>query len=253
MSTIPAPRSGSGSPNDAAAPRGSEPGGAQVLVAGGARMAESLATLLSVEGFAVEVALDGEAALTLAEDGVADLVVLDEGLRQPPALEVCRRLQAPGRRILVVSGAPSEAACLAAFDAGADDYIGRPDRGRELVARVRTLLRRRREIGRGREVLEPALTVGDVTLDAEAHQVWVRGQAVGFTPKEFALLEMLLRNAGLVLSRSRLVGEVWGEHLTPNHKTLEVHVGRLRAKVEENPSHPRRLLTVRGLGYRYQP
>ncbi len=139
---------------------------------------------------------------------------------------------------------------MASFEAGADDYLPHYERDRELLARVRTLLRRH---SKPRPTSpDEVLSVGDVTLDADRHQVWVSGIEVLLSRKEFALLELLMANRGRVLVRSRLMAEVWGFHLDPSHKTLEVHIGRLRAKIEEDPAHPTRILTVRGIGYRYR-
>lgn len=179
-------------------------------------------------------------------------MVLDTAFKDPSALEVCREIRTQwSGPLLLVASLPGGVDPVAGFEAGADDYIAHPERDRELLARVRTLLRRRPRPSPMSDNDE-VLTIGDVTLDPERHQVWVSGNEVILSRKEFALLELLMANPGRVLVRSRLMTEVWGLHVDPSHKTLEVHIGRLRAKIEDDPAHPDRIVTVRGLGYRFR-
>jgi two-component system response regulator RegX3 len=225
-----------------------------VVIAGSNDLADRLSGLLSREGYRVRVKVDTRALRELnfsVEAEAPDLVILDAGLASPSSLALCRVLRERwSGPLLLVSDLPEGIDPVSSFEAGADDYLPRYERDRELLARVRTLLRRRSKP-------EPSApdevrSVGDVTLDPDRHQVWVGGTEVVLSRKEFALLELLMSNPGRVLVRSRLMSEVWGFHLDPSHKTLEVHIGRLRAKIEDDPAHPTRILTVRGIGYRYQ-
>lgn len=236
--------------------RHDEPGLATVVViAGSAELSEHLRRLLSREGYRIRALAAGGRDRQLGEAVEVeepDLVVLDAGLGGPTgALAVCAEVRERwSGPLLLVSSLPEGTDPIAGFEAGADDYLPRYERDRELLARIRTLLRRRTRPDRssGQELL----SVGEVTLDPECHQVLVRGTEVALSRKEFALLELLMSNPGRVLVRSRLMTEVWGFHLDPSHKTLEVHIGRLRSKIEDDPAHPTRILTVRGIGYRYQ-
>jgi two-component system, OmpR family, response regulator RegX3 len=167
-------------------------------------------------------------------------------------IDVCRQLRARSRvPIVMVTAKSSEIDTVVGLEVGADDYVTKPYRIRELVARMRAVLRRSPP---GSERAEPTdvLEVGDVRLDPERHEVYVRGEAVSLPLKEFELLELLLENAGRVLTRETLIDRVWGPHYVGDTKTLDVHIKRLRAKVEEEPSAPRRITTVRGLGYKYE-
>jgi len=166
-------------------------------------------------------------------------------------IDVCRELRGRSRvPIIMVTAKGSEIDTVVGLEVGADDYVTKPYRLRELVARMRAVLRRSPPDEEA--VTGEALEVGDVRLDPERHEVFVRGDAVSLPLKEFELLEILLANAGRVLTRETLIDRVWGPHYVGDTKTLDVHIKRLRSKVEENPSAPRRITTIRGLGYKYE-
>lgn len=205
---------------------------------------------LTGESYRVVLADDAPSALAVVADERPDLVVLEVDPIDRSGVEACRRLRLSGTMpILVVCSRAGVDAPEALFDAGADDFSAHGDRHRELVARARALLRRR--MLDDPSLPNATITVGDVSLDPERHQVWVRGAEVTFPLKEFDLLALLLAHAGRVLTRATLVERIWGRQQPATGKTLEVHIGRLRAKIEEDPSVPTRILTVRGLGYRY--
>ena len=212
---------------------------------------EALVVGLKREGFRVRVARDGLEALEVFDASRPDLVLLDVMLPRMSGVDVCRELRNRSRvPIVMVTAKASEIDTVVGLEVGADDYVTKPYRLRELVARMRAVLRRApRDDGAGGdgEVLE----VGDVRLDPERHEVVVRGEPVTLPLKEFELLELLLANAGRVLTRDTLIDRVWGPHYVGDTKTLDVHVKRLRAKIEETPSAPRRIVTIRGLGYKY--
>jgi two-component system response regulator RegX3 len=213
---------------------------------------EALVVGLKREGFLVKVARDGAEAIALFDAVRPDLVLLDVMLPKVSGIDVCRDIRSRSRvPIIMVTAKGSEIDTVVGLEVGADDYVTKPYRLRELVARMRAVLRRvpRDEIAaEGGE----ALTVGDVVLDPERHEVFIRGEAVTLPLKEFELLEILLANAGRVLTRDTLIDRVWGPHYVGDTKTLDVHIKRLRAKVEEDPSAPRRITTIRGLGYKYE-
>lgn len=209
---------------------------------------EVIAFLLRREGFDVASAADGAAGLAEYDRGGADLVLLDLMLPGMPGLDVCRRLRARGDvPVVILSARDSEVDKVVGLELGADDYVTKPFSHRELVARVRAVLRR----GQAHEKTE-ILEAGGVRLDPDRHEVHVDGVEVRFTLREFELLELLLRNAGRVLTRGQLMDRLWGQGHAGDSKTLDVHVKRVRAKIEPDPAAPRRLITVRGLGYKYQ-
>jgi two-component system response regulator RegX3 len=213
---------------------------------------DALVVGLKREGFLVQVARDGISALTLFDAVRPDLVLLDVMLPSLSGVDVCREIRSRSRTpIIMVTAKGSEIDTVVGLEIGADDYVTKPYRLRELVARMRAVLRRapRRdeEVGAG-SVLE----VGDVRLDPERHEVVIRGEEVALPLKEFDLLELLLDNAGRVLTRDTLIDRVWGSNYVGDTKTLDVHIKRLRSKLEEDPSQPRRIVTIRGLGYRYE-
>jgi two-component system, OmpR family, response regulator RegX3 len=212
---------------------------------------EALVVGLKREGFLVKVARDGIEALEVFDAARPDLVLLDVMLPRLSGVDVCREIRSRSRvPIIMITAKGSEIDTVVGLEVGADDYVTKPYRLRELVARMRAVLRRapRAAEPHATDVLE----VGDVRLDPERHEVWVRGTEVALPLKEFELLELLLENAGRVLPRETLIDRVWGPHYVGDTKTLDVHVKRLRSKVEDDPANPRRITTIRGLGYRYE-
>ena len=219
---------------------------------------ESFVDALSVglrgEGFLVHVARDGLEALKVFDDVQPDLVLLDVMLPRMSGLDVCRELRARSSvPILMVTARDAELDAVLGLELGADDYITKPYSLRELVARVRAALRRSQTMSGLDEVLSrTTLDVGDVSLDPDRHEVMVRGQHVHLPLKEFELLEALMSNAGRVVTRDSLIDQVWGPDYVGDTKTLDVHIKRLRARLEENPAQPTRIATVRGVGYRFE-
>ncbi len=213
---------------------------------------EALAIALEREGFRVETAADGAEALRRFEATQPALVLLDVMLPEISGVDVCRTIRARSQvPIIMVTARNAEIDAVVGLEVGADDYVAKPFRLRELIARVRAQLRR----GPGDE--GPAhegdvLEVGHVRLDAGRHEVSVRGERVALPLKEFELLELLLANAGRVLTRDVLIDRVWGPNYYGDTKTLDVHVKRLRTKIEDDPAHPVNIVTVRGVGYRYE-
>jgi two-component system response regulator RegX3 len=212
---------------------------------------DALVVGLQREGFGVQVARDGIEALELFDAVQPDLVLLDVMLPRLSGVDVCRQLRARSTvPIIMVTAKASEIDTVVGLEVGADDYVAKPFRLRELVARIRANLRRgHREDGVvGGDDAGAVLEVGDVQLDAERHEVVIRGEQVSLPLKEFELLEL----AGRVLPRDTLISRVWGVDYVGDTKTLDVHVKRLRSKVEDDPAVPRRIVTIRGLGYKYE-
>jgi two-component system response regulator RegX3 len=167
-------------------------------------------------------------------------------------IDVCRQLRKRSQvPIIMVTAKSSEIDTVVGLEVGADDYIAKPYRLRELVARMRAVLRRA-PLDRAGELSEGALVVGDINLDPEQHEVFIKGEHVALPLKEFELLHLLLANAGRVLPRETLIDRVWGSDYVGDTKTLDVHVKRLRAKIEDDPAHPKKIVTIRGLGYKYE-
>jgi len=211
-------------------------------------ISDPLSYMLRREGFEVAVAGDGNTALAAFDRDGADLVLLDVMLPGLSGTEVCRQLrQKSNVAIIMVTARDSEVDKVVGLELGADDYVTKPFSSRELVARVRAVLRRG---GENDELLGSAVEAGPVRLDVDRHVVVVDGAAITLPLKEFDLLELLLRNAGRVLTRGQLIDRVWGADYVGDTKTLDVHVKRLRAKLEPDPSEPKYLTTVRGLGYK---
>lgn len=218
-------------------------------------LAEPLAFLLKKEGFEVFVAGDGPTALALFGTEDIDIVLLDLMLPGMSGTEVCRQLrQVSSVPVIMVTARDSEIDKVVGLELGADDYVTKPYFARELIARIRAVLRRGGEN-------EPNLDAGDegavlregrVVMDVERHIVTVDGESVPMPLKEFDLLEYLMRNAGRVLTRGQLIDRVWGVDYVGDTKTLDVHIKRLRSKIELNPSNPETLVTVRGLGYKFE-
>ena len=212
---------------------------------------EALAFMLKREGYEVEVAGDGNLAMELFDRHGADLILLDLMLPGLSGLEVCRLVRAKSTvPIIMLTAKDGEIDKVVGLELGADDYVTKPFSSRELLARVRSVLRRH---GEPEELLTGTVEAGPVRMDVERHVVTVRGEPVAMPLKEFDLLELLVRNAGRVLTRAQLIDRVWGADYVGDTKTLDVHVKRLRAKVEEDPGAPVHLVTVRGLGYKFEP
>ncbi len=219
-----------------------------------ASFVEALSIGLEREGFRVEVAVDGAEALDRFDAVNPDLVLLDVMLPKIGGIDVCRQLrkrtQVP---IIMVTAKSAEIDTVVGLEVGADDYVTKPYRLRELVARMRAVLRRSTDPASGEALLTPGtIEVGDVRLDPDEHRVVVAGEELNLPLKEFDLLHLLLANAGRVLPRETLIDRVWGTDYVGDTKTLDVHIKRLRAKVEPDPANPTRITTIRGLGYKYE-
>jgi two-component system, OmpR family, response regulator RegX3 len=210
---------------------------------------DALSYMLRKEGFEPVVATTGPEALAEFDRGGADIVLLDLMLPGLPGTEVCRQLRSrSGVPIIMLTAKDSEVDKVVGLELGADDYVTKPYSARELVARIRAVLRRRGDV---EAPADSALEAGPVRMDVERHVVSVDGEPVALPLKEFDLLELLMRNAGRVLTRVQLIDRVWGSDYVGDTKTLDVHVKRLRAKIEPDPANPKFLLTVRGLGYKF--
>ncbi len=222
-----------------------------LVVTGREALGAELGAALAAEGYGVDGPWASPDALARLRAGGPDLVVVDVGPVDRVALDTCREVR---RRadvpILAVSSCSSEGEVVACLEAGADDHLAHPERRHELVARVRALLRRRPapDPGAGGGVL----VAGDLVLDPEGHRVRIGERQVSLSLKEFGVLEYLLVNRGRVLSAGQLLSHVWGPRRGTDERTVRVHIGRLRAKIEDDPARPSRVLTVRGVGYRYQ-
>ena len=211
---------------------------------------DPLSYLLRKEGFSVAVAATGPEGLAEYDKNGADLVLLDLMLPSLSGVEVCRQLRFRSAvPIIMLTAKDSEVDKVVGLEMGADDYVTKPYSTRELLARVRAVLRRHADAD---EPASATLEAGPVRMDVERHVVTVRGKAISMPLKEFELLELLLRNVGRVLTRGQLIDRVWGSDYVGDTKTLDVHVKRLRAKVEPDPGAPRHILTVRGLGYKFE-
>ena len=205
--------------------------------------------MLRKEGFDVVTAADGAEGLAEFDKVGADLVLLDLMMPGIPGVEVCRQLRARGNvAIVMVTARDSEVDKVVGLELGADDYVTKPFSHRKLVARIRAVLRR----GQDMVLLPEVVEVSGVRIDVERHQVNVDGQDVRLALREFELLELLLRNAGRVMTRGQLIDRIWGSDYVGDTKTLDVHIKRLRSKIERDPSNPQRLVTVRGLGYKFE-
>jgi len=212
---------------------------------------DPLSYLLSKEGYEVSVAENGHDALTAFDATGADLVLLDLMLPGLSGVDVCRALrQRSNVPVIMLTAKDSEIDKVVGLELGADDYVTKPYSSRELIARIRAVLRRGGE--HSDELIAPVIEAGPVRMDIERHVVTVDGRPVALPLKEFDLLELLLRNCGRVLTRGQLIDRVWGADYVGDTKTLDVHVKRLRAKIEPDPSDPKYLVTVRGLGYKLE-
>ena len=212
-------------------------------------LAEPLAFLLQREGFEVRMAADGQEALAEFSKAEPDIVLLDLMLPGMSGTEVCKNIRLKSAvPVIMVTARDTEIDKVVGLEIGADDYVTKPYSSRELIARIRAVLRR----GRLEDIYEEVLHGGPVVLDVERHVVTVDGDDVAMPLKEFDLLEYLLRNRGRVLTRGQLIDRVWGSDYVGDTKTLDVHIKRLRSKIERNPSSPEFLVTVRGLGYKFE-
>ena len=210
---------------------------------------DALSFMLRREGYEVFIAADGNAALAEFDKHGPDLVLLDLMLPGISGTEVCRIIRSKSTvPIIMLTAKDGEVDKVVGLELGADDYVTKPFSSRELLARVRAVMRRH---GEQEELLPPTIEAGSVRIDIERHVVSVRGEHVTMPLKEFDLLEFLVRNSGRVLTRNQLIDRVWGADYVGDTKTLDVHIKRLRAKIEIDPAHPSHIQTVRGLGYKF--
>ena len=213
---------------------------------------EALVVGLKREGFVVTVARDGVEGLELFDRARPDLILLDLWLPKKSGIDVCREIRGRSRvPIIMVTAKSSEIDTVVGLEVGADDYVTKPFRLRELVARMRAVMRRAPRSDEPEETGE-TIEVDGLSLDPERHEVHLRGGLLPLPLKEFELLELLMGNAGRVLTRETLIDRIWGPNYVGDTKTLDVHIKRLRAKVEDDPSRPARITTVRGLGYKFE-
>ncbi|MEY3374365.1 MAG: hypothetical protein RIT18_996 [Actinomycetota bacterium] len=216
-----------------------------------ASFSEALEFLLGKEGFSVVTADTGTEALRKFDQGGIDLVLLDLMIPEVSGTEVCRQIRTKSRvPIIMLTAKDSEVDKVVGLEIGADDYVTKPYSSRELVARIRAVLRR--NSGEALENETGVMAVGVIRMDVDRHQVTVNGAPVSLPLKEFELLEFLMRNAGRVLTRMQLIDRVWGSDYVGDTKTLDVHIKRLRAKIETDPANPTLIQTVRGLGYKME-
>ena len=212
-------------------------------------LSEPLAFLLEREGYQTTIVKDGHAAIAAFDREAPDLILLDLMLPGIPGTEVCRQLRTRSSvPIIMLTAKDSEVDVVVGLELGADDYVTKPYSSRELLARIRAVLRRR---GEADVESDTVFTAGGISMDVERHTVSVRGEEIPLPLKEFELLEYFLRNAGRVLTRGQLIDRVWGADYVGDTKTLDVHVKRIRGRIEEDPANPTLLVTVRGLGYRF--
>ena len=216
-----------------------------------ASFAEGLSYVLSRENFEVSVAIDGREALTLFDQVQPDIVLLDLMLPGISGSEVCRRIRSKSSTpIIMLTARDAEVDKVVGLELGADDYVTKPFSSRELVARMRAVMRR--GSSETDEDSSLVLEAGPVTIDTERHTISVRGEPMVVPLKEFDLLEYLIRNAGRVLTRHQLIDRVWGADYVGDTKTLDVHIKRLRSRIEEKPAKPEHIITIRGLGYKFE-
>ena len=217
-------------------------------------LADPLAFLLRKEGFEASIINDGAKAVAAFERLGPDIVLLDLMLPGMSGTEICKVIRAKSSvPVIMVTARDSEIDKVVGLELGADDYITKPYSARELIARIRAVLRRGGAVAEDDDAAIGVLEIGPVRMDVQRHTVTVAGEDVTLPLKEFDLLEYLLRNAGRVLTRSQLIDRVWGADYVGDTKTLDVHVKRLRSKIEPDPSQPRHLITLRGLGYKFEP
>jgi len=221
-----------------------------LLVEDEASLSEPLAFLLQKEGYGVTIAEDGRRAVDLFSQGDYSLVLLDLMLPELSGVEVCRAIRATSQvPIIMLTAKDSEVDIVVGLELGADDYVTKPYSSRELLARIKAVLRRHVPAGSDDDAL---LTSGHLTLDADRHTLTVNGTMTAIPLKEFELLEYLMRNAGRVLTRGQIIDRIWGSDYFGDTKTLDVHIKRIRSRIEVDPANPELILTVRGLGYRFE-
>lgn len=219
-----------------------------LLVEDESSLSEPLAFILTKEGYEVEIAETGALAIDMFDHGRWDAVLLDLMLPEVPGLDVCKHIRASSQvPIIMLTAKDSEVDIVVGLELGADDYVTKPYSTRELLARIKSVLRRNEKDAPVNDVL----TAGRIRLDVEKHALEVDGAATAIPLKEFELLEYLMSNEGRVLTRGQLIDRVWGSDYFGDTKTLDVHIKRLRSKIEEDPALPIHLVTVRGLGYRF--
>jgi two-component system response regulator RegX3 len=221
-----------------------------LLVEDESSLSEPLSFLLSREGFEVEIAEDGQIALDIFANGNFDIILLDLMIPKVPGNEVCRQIRTTSNiPIIMLTAKDTEVDKVVGLELGADDYVTKPYSTRELLARIKAVLRRNIK----EETLDDdgVIDIDGIRLDADRHTLHVQGALVAIPLKEFELLEYLMSNVGRVLTRGQLIDRVWGTDYYGDTKTLDVHIKRLRSKIEADPAEPVHLVTVRGLGYRF--
>lgn len=212
---------------------------------------DALELALRKEGFRVHTAEDGEQAVALFDEIRPDLVLLDVMLPRMSGIDVCRHIRSVDETpVIMVSAKGEEIDAVVALEVGADDYVTKPYRLRELIARMRTVLRRGGSAAERGETSQHLLEVGPLRLDRERHEVWLSGTSFDLPLKEFQVLAELMTNAGFVVTRHDLINRIWGYDYIGDTKTLDVHIKRLRSKIETDPKEPRLITTIRGLGYK---
>ena len=223
-----------------------------LIVEDEASFSEALAFLLTKEGFETAIAEDGRQAINMFNADGADLILLDLMIPEVSGVEVCRTIRTQSQvPIIMLTAKDAEIDKVVGLELGADDYVTKPYSSRELIARIKAVLRRGiTEDGSNQD--QDLLEVGPIRLNIGKHQVFVNGNPVALPLKEFELLEFLMRNSGRVLTRSQLIDRVWGGDYYGDTKTLDVHIKRLRAKVESDPANPVLIQTIRGLGYKLE-
>jgi two-component system, OmpR family, response regulator RegX3 len=215
-----------------------------------ASFSDALSYVLTKEGYEVVVADTGDGAIAIFDKVGADLVLLDLMLPGLSGTEVCRQLRARSNvPIIMLTAKDTEVDKVVGLELGADDYVTKPYSKAELIARIKAVLRRQSDLP---ESIDPVLVAGPVRIDVERHQVNVNNESISLPLKEFELLEFLVRNSGRVLTRAQLIDRVWGSDYFGDTKTLDVHVKRLRAKIETDPANPVFIQTIRGLGYKFE-
>ena len=214
---------------------------------------EAISFLLGKEGFETDVAENGRIALELFKASAYDLVLLDLMIPEVSGIEVCRAIRTTSMvPIIMLTAKDSEVDKVVGLELGADDYVTKPYSSRELVARIRAVLRRGSTESIDADSNSAIQVAGNIRMDVERHQVTVNGTLINLPLKEFELLEFLMRNAGRVLTRGQLIDRVWGGDYYGDTKTLDVHIKRLRSKIEEDPANPQLIQTIRGLGYKFE-